>query len=267
MLDFTPNAVHSGIYTALARDYDGAEGVQMRIRRPGESTDALRLLETERIDFAILSISDLAIAREKGSEVVGVMAVVQRPLAAVFARPGITSPGRLEGRRAGVTGLPSDVAVLDSVVRGAGGNPERVRRTDIGFAAVPALLGLVVLGRTTIRILFEHGEFDAAAGSLTYDVLVAYAVALPAYVATEVITRGLIALRDTRTPLLTNTVQLAGRAVLIALLLDRHGAVAIPIAFAVTASVETVALGAVLLTKLRRREQGLVLPAPTRMGA
>lgn len=140
MLDFTPNAVHSGVYMALARDYDGAEGVQMRIRRPGESTDALRLLETERIDFAILSISDLAIAREKGSEVVGVMAVVQRPLAAVFARPGITSPGRLEGRRAGVTGLPSDVAVLDSVVRGAGGNPERVRRTDIGFAAVPALV-------------------------------------------------------------------------------------------------------------------------------
>ncbi|MEA2530273.1 MAG: putative peptidoglycan lipid flippase, partial [Thermomicrobiales bacterium] len=49
--------------------------------------------------------------------------------------------------------------------------------------AVPALLGLVVLGRPTIRILFEHGEFDVAAGSLTYDVLTAYAVALPAYVA------------------------------------------------------------------------------------
>jgi putative peptidoglycan lipid II flippase len=119
--------------------------------------------------------------------------------------------------------------------------------------AVPALLGLAVLGRTTIRILFEHGEFDAAAGSLTYDVTVAYAVALPAYVATEVITRGLIALRDTRTPLLTNTVQLAGRAALIALLLDRHGAVAIPIAFAVTAAVETLALGLVLLAKVRRR--------------
>src|SRR5205823_3961365 len=114
----------------------------------------------------------------------------------------------------------------------------------------------IVLGRPTIRILFEHGEFDAAAGSLTYHVLKAYAFALPLYVATEVITRGLIALRDTRTPLLTNFLQLCGRAVLIALLLDRRGAVAIPIAFAVTASIEAVALGAVLWTKLRGREGG-----------
>lgn len=119
--------------------------------------------------------------------------------------------------------------------------------------AVPALLGLLLLGRATIRVLFEHGKFDAAAGSLTYDVLVAYAVALPAYVCTEVITRGLIALRDTRTPLLTNSLQLAGRAAIIAILLDRVGVVAIPIAFAVSASVETVGLGVVLWRKLRRR--------------
>lgn len=124
--------------------------------------------------------------------------------------------------------------------------------------SLPAVLGLIVLGRTTIRVLFEHDAFDAAAGSLTYDVLVAYAVALPAYVATEVITRALIALRDTRTPLMTNTLQLAGRALLIALLLDSQGAVAIPIAFAVTASIETVVLGGVLLVKLRQRETARV---------
>ena len=41
------------------------------------------------------------------------------------------------------------------------------------------------------------------------------------------------------------------------------GAVAIPIAFAVTDSVETVALDAVLLTKLRRPDTGLVPPEPT----
>ena len=154
MLDFAPNAVHSGIYTALARDYDGAENVRLRVRRPGESTDSLRLLETGRIDFAILSISDLAIAREKGSEAVGVMALVQRPLAAVLARPGISSPRRLEGRRAGVTGLPSDVAVLDSVVRGDGGDPKRVRQTEIGFTAVPAL----VAGRVDAVTAFWNVE-------------------------------------------------------------------------------------------------------------
>jgi putative peptidoglycan lipid II flippase len=119
--------------------------------------------------------------------------------------------------------------------------------------AIPALLGLILLGRLTIRILFEHGEFGVAAGSLTYAVLIPYAVALPAYVSTEVITRGLIALRDTRTPLLTNSAQLAGRAAIITLLLGSVGVLAIPIAFAVTASVETVALGIVLLVRMKRR--------------
>ncbi len=119
--------------------------------------------------------------------------------------------------------------------------------------ALPALAALVVLGRPTIRILFERGQFDAAAGDLTYAVLVAYAVALPAYVATEVVSRGLVALRDTRTSLFTNTAQLIGRALIIALLLDRIGVVAVPIAFAVTATLETLTLAPALWLKLRRQ--------------
>ncbi|MGN6673840.1 MAG: murein biosynthesis integral membrane protein MurJ [Thermomicrobiales bacterium] len=130
--------------------------------------------------------------------------------------------------------------------------------------AVPAAVGLVFLGQPTIRILFEHGKYDADAGALTYRVLVAYAVALPAYVATEVITRGLIALRDTRTPLVTNSLQLAGRAAFIAALLGSMGVRAIPLAFAVMASVETVALGMILLWKLRRAGR---VPAPRLGGA
>ena len=83
--------------------------------------------------------------------------------------------------------------------------------------------------------------------------LTVYAVALPAYVGTEVVTRGLIALRDTRTPLLTNSAQVSGRAVLMALLLGRVGVVAIPLAFGVMASLETILLAVVLLLKLQRQ--------------
>jgi ABC-type nitrate/sulfonate/bicarbonate transport system substrate-binding protein len=148
LLDFTPNAVHAGIYMATARGYDEAEGVNLTIRRPGASTDALVLLETGRADLAVLDIHDLALAREKGHHLVGVMALVQQPLAAVLARPEVRTPRDLEGRRAGVTGLPSDDAVLRSVVRGAGGDPARVRETTIGFDAVRALLAGRVAGAT-----------------------------------------------------------------------------------------------------------------------
>jgi putative hydroxymethylpyrimidine transport system substrate-binding protein len=140
LLDFTPNAVHAGIYLATSRDYDQAEGVNLEVRAPGASTDALRLLQGGRVDMAILDIHDLALAREQRRDVVGVMALVQRPLAAVLAQPSIARPRDLDGKRAGVTGLPSDVAVLRSVVAGDGGDPDSVKTTTIGFEAVKALL-------------------------------------------------------------------------------------------------------------------------------
>jgi putative peptidoglycan lipid II flippase len=119
--------------------------------------------------------------------------------------------------------------------------------------AVPAVVGLIVLGRLAIRILFEHGRFGEAAGSLTYQVLAVYAVALPAYVAAEVLIRGLIALRDTRTPLVTNTVQVAGRAAIMSWLISTQGVIAIPIAFASMATAEAVVLGVLLGIRMRRR--------------
>ena len=148
LLDFTPNAVHAGIYMATSRGYDEAEGVTLTIRKPGAATDALSLLEAGRADFAVLDIHDLALAREKGHDLVGVMAIVQRPLAAVLATPDVKTPRGLEGRKVGVTGLPSDDAVLRSIVEGAGGDFAKVERVTIGFNAVPALLGGRVAGAT-----------------------------------------------------------------------------------------------------------------------
>ncbi len=65
VLDFTPNAVHVGIYTALAREFDDAAGVRLRVRAPSSSTDSVRLLQSRRADLAILDIADLALARQE----------------------------------------------------------------------------------------------------------------------------------------------------------------------------------------------------------
>lgn len=141
VLDFTPNAVHSGIYAARHEGFYRDAGIDLSVRQPGESTDAPKLLAAGRTDFAVLDIHDLGIARERGLDLVGLMALVQRPLAAVLARAdrGISRPSKLEGRTVGVTGLPSDEAVVDSEVSADGGDPTRVRRLTIGFNAVAAL--------------------------------------------------------------------------------------------------------------------------------
>jgi putative hydroxymethylpyrimidine transport system substrate-binding protein len=141
VLDFTPNAVHSGIYAARQQGYYGDDGIDLTVRQPGESTDAPKLLEAGRADFAILDIHDLGIARERGLDLVGVMPLVQRPLAAVIARKasGVRRPRELEGHTVGVTGLPSDEAVVDSEVSADGGSPAKVRRVTIGFNAISSL--------------------------------------------------------------------------------------------------------------------------------
>jgi NitT/TauT family transport system substrate-binding protein/putative hydroxymethylpyrimidine transport system substrate-binding protein len=141
VLDFVPNAVHAGIYAAQVQDYYGDEGIDLTVRQPGESSDAPKLLAAGRADFAILDIHDLGIARERGLDVVGTMPIVQRPLAAVIARSDgpVRRPLDLEGHTVGVTGLPSDEAIVDSEVSADGGDPTRVDRVTIGFNAVSSL--------------------------------------------------------------------------------------------------------------------------------
>ncbi|HWB68535.1 MAG TPA: ABC transporter substrate-binding protein [Solirubrobacterales bacterium] len=141
VLDFTPNAAHSGIYAAAREGFYREAGIDLDIRQPGSSTDAPKLLAAGRADVAILDIHDLGIAREQGLDVVGVMPLVQRPLASVIARADgpVKRPRDLQGHSVGVTGLPSDEAVVDSEVSADGGDPARVRRVTIGFNAVTAL--------------------------------------------------------------------------------------------------------------------------------
>jgi ABC-type nitrate/sulfonate/bicarbonate transport system substrate-binding protein len=148
VLDFTPNPVHVGIYTALARHLDTAAGVKLHVIAPSASTDSIRLLETGRANFAILDIHDLAIARQRGEDIVGILPIVERPLASVIAAPAVTSPRRLIGKTVGVSGAPSDTAVLDSIVAGAGGQPKQLKTITIGFNAVSDLLAGKVAGAT-----------------------------------------------------------------------------------------------------------------------
>jgi putative hydroxymethylpyrimidine transport system substrate-binding protein len=139
-LDFTPNGVHAGIYATVQKGLDRKHGVRLVIRQPSASTDSLKLLAAGRADLAVVDIHDLGLAREKGSDILGVGELVNRPLASVIAQANVARPRQLEGRRVGVTGLPSDIAVLKSMVEADGGDYSRVKAVTIGFSAVPDLI-------------------------------------------------------------------------------------------------------------------------------
>jgi len=139
-LDFTPNAVHAPIYAAVRRGYDEANGIRLRIRQPGEGPDSLKLVASGRVALGVLDIGDLALARRRGIDVVAVGELVNRPLAALIAQPQIKRPRDLEGKKVGVSGLPSDPAFVKAIMAHDGGDASKVRELTIGFNAVSVLL-------------------------------------------------------------------------------------------------------------------------------
>ena len=156
VLDFTPNAVHSGLYAAVERGWFEEEGLDLEIQPPGDSTDAPKLLAAGRTDFAVMDINDLGTAAERGFELAPIGALVQVPLASVIAADAdeVKRPRDLEGGEVGVTGLPSDDAVLDAVVEADGGDPSTIKRTVIGFDAIAA----VSAGRVDAATSFWNAE-------------------------------------------------------------------------------------------------------------
>jgi putative hydroxymethylpyrimidine transport system substrate-binding protein len=156
VLDFQPNAVHSGIYAAQHEGFFEEEGIELTIREPSSTRDAPSLLEAGRADLAVMDINDFGIARERGADLRELGAIVQRPLASVIARDRneVRTPADLAGKTVGVTGVPSDDAVLDTVLASGGLAPDSVERIEIGFNAVSALAA----GRIDAATAFWNAE-------------------------------------------------------------------------------------------------------------
>lgn len=160
-------------------------------------------------------------------------------------------PVRLLGFAVGQAALPAlaafgvanDLAAFRSLLR-------RTLLIATG-ASLLAALALIALGRPLIALLFERGAFDVVAGDLTYRLLAIYAIGLPAYVVTEIASRGLVARFDTRTPLFANVLQLAARIALNAALIPPLGPVALPVSFVLAAALETLVVLVVLYWRAR----------------
>src|SRR5438270_14027640 len=78
ILDFTPNAVHAGIYRALAAGYYKHENIDLRVVAPTSTQETLKLIDAGRAQFGLADGSDVAGLIDKGADARAVMALVQR---------------------------------------------------------------------------------------------------------------------------------------------------------------------------------------------
>ena len=65
---------------------------------------------------------------------------------------------------------------------------------------IPAALGLALLAEPIIRLVYQHGRFDAAGTRLMIPVLVVYALGLPFFSFVNMVLRAFYAQKDTKTP-------------------------------------------------------------------
>jgi putative peptidoglycan lipid II flippase len=99
--------------------------------------------------------------------------------------------------------------------------------------ALPATLGLMVLGKPIVRMLFEHGAFTAADTAGTAQALIWLALGLPAHVLIKALSPAFFAREDTLAPLLATLKGLAVTILLAIVLGQLFGAsgIAASIAF------------------------------------
>lgn len=143
VLDWYPWGNHSGLYLAQTRGYFKDEGLEVNIHPPSDPADVLKVVAAGTDGFGISYQTDVLAACASGVPVRSLAALVQHPLNAVMSLKGagITRPKALEGKKVGVTGVPSDEALLRSILAADGGSIERVEQVNVGTDLLPALLG------------------------------------------------------------------------------------------------------------------------------
>jgi len=82
------------------------------------------------------------------------------------------------------------------------------------FITLPSMVGLIVLGRPIISIIFERGAFDAYCSLMTSQALLFYSIGLWAFSGIRVIVSGFYAIQDTVTPVKVAVIALGTNLIL-----------------------------------------------------
>jgi putative hydroxymethylpyrimidine transport system substrate-binding protein len=126
----------------LNQGWYSREGIDLRVVTPSATTETLKLIDAGRAQFGLADGSDVASLIAHGGDAQAILALGQRPFGGLIALASehLSSPAGLQGKTVGITGVPSDTAVLDTEVRDAGGDPAKVHVVTVGFNGPQALL-------------------------------------------------------------------------------------------------------------------------------
>ncbi|MCF8069942.1 MAG: murein biosynthesis integral membrane protein MurJ [Desulfobacterales bacterium] len=138
----------------------------------------------------------------------------------------------------GVFAISINTAVLPSLSRQAAANNIEAMKHTFGYAlrlilfiTVPSMIGLIILRKPIISILFERFAFDAETTKQTASALIFYAVGLWSVSSVGVLVATFYSLKDTKTPVKMATISVLSSIVFGVILMRplNHGGLALAI--------------------------------------
>lgn len=161
----------------------------------------------------------------------------------------------------GVFGVAIATATLPPLSRSMARQDYSEFRQTLGHAltlvfllCVPSAVGLAVLGRPIVALIFEHGRFTAFDTVQTGNALAAYSMGLAGYAAVKVLSPAFYALGDARTPMLISLVSIAVNYVINALLVGPFGHVGLAFSTSTVALVNFILLALFMHRRVGRLE-------------
>ena len=142
-LDWTPKTNHTGIYVAQAQGYYEEAGLDVEIVQPPEDGSAL-MCAAGQAQFAIQAQDTMAasLALDDPLGITAVAAVIQHNTSGIISRAGdgIDTPAGLTGKTYSTWESPIELAMLENVVNGDGGDFSKVTLIPNDITDEPAAL-------------------------------------------------------------------------------------------------------------------------------
>lgn len=117
------------------------------------------------------------------------------------------------------------------------------------FVAVPASIGLILVARPLVAVVFERGQFNAEATRLTAWTLCFYALGLSGFFIQQIVTRAFYSMGDSKAPMRSAMIAVAINIALNLTLIWPMGSAGLALSTAVCSYIQVV----ILIVILRRR--------------
>jgi len=142
-LDWYANPDHAGFLVARDEGFFDDAGLEVDLQEPTDPALPLKLVAAGEVDLAISYQPEVLLAREQGSDVVAVAAIVGQPLTSMIWLPKskIESVADLKGKTVSTAGIPYQKAYLETILERAGVPPDTVRTVGVGQGLTPSIIG------------------------------------------------------------------------------------------------------------------------------